>query len=318
MLSTLLGWLKTNNVEFRFDCRVIELKFSEGKVAGVIADGPGGRLQITAHAIIICTGGKSYSVTGSTGDGYKLAAAAGHRIEAPRPALVPLETEGDTARNMQGLSLKNVRAVLWINGRKQAEETGEMLFTHFGLSGPIILTLSGIAVDALRAHSPVEISIDLMPALDERTLDAQLVDDLNKHGKKQLENGFKLWLPSSMIPVFLDHLSLDPKKECHQVNSKERRKIVQLMKAIRFKVTGSRSFEEAVITAGGVKTAEVDAMTMESKLVKNLFFAGEILDLDGDTGGYNLQVAWSTGYAAGSSAGSSYKAETLVAKPQFL
>jgi predicted Rossmann fold flavoprotein len=302
VLSALLGWLKTNKVEFRFGCRVIELKISDGEATGVIADGPEGRVQIHAHRIIVCTGGKSYPATGSTGDGYGLAEAVGHRIEAPRPALVPLETEGGMARNMQGLSLKNVKALLWVNGRKQTEETGEMLFTHFGLSGPIILSLSRAAVDALRAHSPVEISIDLMPALDERALDTRLVGDLNKHGKKQLENALKLWLPSSMIPVFLDNLTLDPKKECHQVNSKERRKIVQLMKAIRFKVTASRSFEEAVITAGGVRTAEVNSMTMESKLVKNLYFAGEILDLDGDTGGYNLQVAWSTGYAAGAAA----------------
>jgi predicted Rossmann fold flavoprotein len=213
-----------------------------------------------------------------------------------------LETSDLTASKLQGLSLKNVKAILWVNGKKHSEDFGEMLFTHFGFSGPIILTLSRIAVDALRAGYPVELSIDLKPALDEQKLDARLIRDLNENGKKQLENAFRLWLPGSMIPVFFEKLSLDPKKECHQVSSKERRKIMLLMKEMRFKITGCRSFKEAVVTAGGINTTEVDSATMESKIVKNLYFAGEVLDLDADTGGFNLQVAWSTGFVAGKSA----------------
>lgn len=305
VLNALLRWLKTHNVEFRYGCRVSGLSISEGKVTGVTAEGAGGTIRIAAHCVVVCTGGKSYPATGSTGDGYKMAMAAGHRIETLRQALVPLETEGPIAGKMQGLSLKNVKAILWVEGKKKTEEFGELLFTHFGLSGPIILALSRFAVEALQARLPVEMSIDLKPALDERKLDARLVRDLNENGKKQLENVFKLWLPSSMIPVFFELLSLNPKKECHQVNSKERRKIMLLMKDMRFSVTGCRSFKEAIITAGGVSTSEVNSKTMESRLVKNLYFAGEVLDLDADTGGFNLQVAWSTGYVAGAAAADS-------------
>jgi predicted Rossmann fold flavoprotein len=302
VLNALLRWLDKYHVEFRYDCRVSDLLISEGKIAGALTEDAGKIVSIHADSVIICTGGKSYPATGSTGDGYKMAQSAGHTILPLHQALVPLETEGNLAARLQGLSLKNVKAVLWVNGKKQAEDFGEMLFTHFGLSGPIILTLSRIAVDALRTGQHVEISIDLKPALDEQKLDTRLIRDLNENGKKQLENAFRLWLPSSMIPLFFEVLSLDPKKECHQVSSKERRKILLMMKELRFKISGCRSFKEAVITAGGVNTTEVDSKTMESKLVKNLFFAGEVLDLDADTGGFNLQVAWSTGYVAGAAA----------------
>ncbi len=299
VLNALLRWLNKYHVEFRYESRVSDLLITDKKIKGVIIEDTGENQQIDATAVIVCTGGKSYPATGSTGDGYKLAQSAGHRIESLRPALVPLETGGDMAGTLQGLSLKNVKAILWVNDKKQAEDFGEMLFTHFGLSGPIILTLSRIAVDALRAGHQTEVSVDLKPALSEQKLDARLIRDLNENGKKQLENVFKLWLPSSMIPVFFKLLSLDPKKECHQVSSKERRKIMSLMKDMRFKITGYRSFKEAIITAGGVSIDEIESKTMESKLIKNLFFAGEVLDLDADTGGFNLQVAWSTGSVAG-------------------
>lgn len=304
VLNALLHYTNQGKVEIRYESRVTELLIQDGKVSGVLYENAETIHQIHAKAVIICTGGKSYPATGSTGDGYKLSQSVGHKIENLFQALVPLETANETAAKLQGLSLKNVSAKLWINGKKHTEDFGEMLFTHFGLSGPIILTLSRIAVEALRNGSQVEISIDLKPALDEQKLDARLIRDLNENGKKQLENAFKLWLPASMIPVFFEQLSLDPKKECHQVSSKERRKIMLLMKEMRFKITGCRSFKEAIITAGGVNTTEVDSKTMESKLVKNLFFAGELLDLDADTGGFNLQVAWSTGWVAGLAAAS--------------
>jgi predicted Rossmann fold flavoprotein len=177
-----------------------------------------------------------------------------------------------------------------------------MLFTHFGLSGPIILTLSRIAVAALQNNDKVEITVDLKPALDEQKLDNRLLRDLNEHGKKQLANIFRNWLPASMIPVFIEELKLDPEKVCHQVSSKERKQIRYLMKNLRFEVTKNRSFKEAIITAGGIPTKEITPKTMESRLVKGLYFAGEIIDLDAETGGYNLQIAWSTGWLAGNSA----------------
>jgi predicted Rossmann fold flavoprotein len=215
--------------------------------------------------------------------------------------LVPLITEGPLAGKLQGLSLKNVKVVVWSNGKKSGEAFGEMLFTHFGLSGPIILTLSRLVVDQLADKKKVEISVDLKPALDEQKLDNRLLRDLNEYNKKQLENIFKLWLPAKMIPVFLELTGIDPHKEGNQLTGKERRKIRVLMKDLRFTVSGHRSFKEAIITAGGISTAEIDSKTMESKLVKNLFFAGELIDLDADTGGYNLQIACSTAWLAATS-----------------
>jgi hypothetical protein len=214
---------------------------------------------------------------------------------------VPLETEGSIAQKLQGLNLRNVVAAIWVNDKKIAEEMGEMIFTHFGLSGPIILTLSRIAAQELKKQNKVEISIDLKPALDDQKLDARLIRDLNEHGKKKLANIFRFWLPASMVPVFLEILKTDPEKDCHQVSAQERKQIRNLMKNLRFKVSHNRSFKEAIITAGGVKTNEISPKTMESRLVKGLFFAGEMIDLDAETGGYNLQIAYSTGWLAGNS-----------------
>jgi hypothetical protein len=212
-----------------------------------------------------------------------------------------LETSGAVARKLQGLTLKNVRATVWVNDKKSGEDFGEMLFTHFGLSGPIILTLSRTVVDALQQKSKVEISIDLKPALDEQTLDARLLRDLDESGKKRIANLFRSWLPTSMIPVFIDLLGIDPEKEGHQLSSRERKRIRNLMKDFRFTITGHRSFKEAIITAGGVSTTEISSKTMESKLVSGLYFAGEMIDVDAKTGGYNLQIAYSTGWLAGRS-----------------
>ena len=268
-----------------------------GSVCGVQAN------SNTYHAdhVILATGGKSYPATGSNGEGYELARRAGHTVETPRPALVPLETAGDTAQKLQGLSLKNVRAVVWVNDKKTEEAFGEMIFTHYGVSGPIILTLSRFVVAELHQGNKVELVIDLKPALDEQKLDKRLLRDLNEHGKKRMGNIFRYWLPSGMIPVFMELLELDPEKVGHQVSSKERKKIRYLLKNFRLHISGHRSFKEAIITAGGIPTNEISARTMESKLVKGLYFAGEIIDLDAETGGYNLQIAYSTGWLAGES-----------------
>jgi len=176
-----------------------------------------------------------------------------------------------------------------------------MIFTHFGLSGPIILTLSRIVVDELQKKNKVEVTIDLKPALDEQKLDNRLIRDLNEHGKKKLGNIFRNWLPSSMIPVFTELLEVDPDKECHQVSAVERKKIRYLLKNLRFKIISHRSFKEAIVTAGGIPTKEIYPKTMESKFIKGLYFAGEVIDLDAETGGYNLQIAFSTGWVAGNS-----------------
>lgn len=295
VLRAILKWVNEAGAEIRCGLRVEKLVVENGAIVGVKSNGE----YFAAKKVILATGGKSYPATGSTGDGYELARQVGHTIEKPIPALVPLETKGSVAQNLQGLNLKNVKAVIWVDGKKAGEDFGEMIFTHFGLSGPIILTLSRIAVAALQNNKKVEITIDLKPALDEQKLDMRLIRDLNEHGKKQIGNIFREWLPASMIPVFIELLQLDPEKECHQVTGNERKQIRNLMKNLRFEVSHNRSFKEAIITAGGIVTSEISPKTMESKLVKGLYFAGELIDLDAETGGYNLQIAWSTGWLAG-------------------
>jgi predicted Rossmann fold flavoprotein len=300
--SGLMNWLSEYPVDILYRTTAEELIIREGKIRGLGILQDNKHKNIHAGKLILCTGGRSYPATGSTGDGYRLAAAAGHTINRVRPALVPLITAGDLTEKMQGLSLKNTNAVLWINDRKYREEFGELLFTHYGLSGPVILTLSRFAVQELDHQHKVEISLDLKPALDEQKLDTRLLRDIDSNGKKQVENLFHQWLPSKMIPVFLQELNIDGKKEAHQISSAERKSIRNLMKDLRFSVTGHRGFKEAIITSGGIATDEVDNRTMQSKLTEGLYFAGEILDLDGNTGGFNLQIAWSTAWLAAESA----------------
>jgi len=297
VLRALLKWVNETGVEICCNQRVEKLVVENDAIIGVKTNGE----FLAASKIILATGGKSYPATGSTGDGYELARQVGHTIEKPIPALVPLETKGGVAQKLQGLNLKNVKAIVWVEGKKAGEDFGEMIFTHFGLSGPIILTLSRIAVAALQSNKKVEITIDLKPALDEQKLDKRLIRDLNEHGKKQIGNIFREWLPASMIPVFIELLEIDPEKECHQISGNERKQIRNLMKNLRFEVSHNRSFKEAIITAGGIITSEISPKTMESKLVAGLYFAGEVIDLDAETGGYNLQIAFSTGWLAGNS-----------------
>ncbi|HZJ79849.1 MAG TPA: NAD(P)/FAD-dependent oxidoreductase [Dysgonamonadaceae bacterium] len=297
VLNALLQWVKNQNVEICCGYRVEELLVEENTVIGVKANGK----KFLCNHVIMATGGKSYPATGSNGEGYELARRVGHSVVKARPALVPLETKGDLAQKLQGLNLKNVKATVWVNGKKRADDFGEMIFTHFGLSGPIILTLSREVVRELQDKNRVEVSIDLKPALDEQKLDTRLIRDLNEHGNKKLLNIFKLWLPASMISVFIELLNIDTEKECNQVSSKERKQILYLMKNLVFKISNYRSFKEAIITSGGINTKEISQKTMESKIVKGLYFAGEMIDMDAETGGYNLQIAYSTGWLAGNS-----------------
>lgn len=297
----LMHWLKKNNVQVMLNASAQKLIVENNKIKGVRVRLENKNQDLFCQSLILCSGGKSYPATGSTGDGYKLAQEIGHTIITPRPALVPLEVTGDVASRLQGLSLRNIRAVLWVNDRKCKDEFGELLFTHFGLSGPVVLTLSRFAVEELDKKSKVRLSIDLKPALDEQKLDVRLQRDIDTHGKKQLGNLFREWLPAKMIPVFLDLLQLDPNKEAHQVNAKERKRILLLMKNLCFEVSNYRGFKEAVITSGGISTEEVDNKSMQSKIIQGLYFSGEILDLDANTGGFNLQIAFSTAWLAADS-----------------
>jgi predicted Rossmann fold flavoprotein len=298
VLKALLTWLEKYKVEIRCGHKVDKLLTQNHQITGVLAN----QTTFLADKVILATGGNSYPATGSNGEGYQLAKSVGHTIQTVLPALVPLETEGNVAQTLQGLNLVNVKAVVWVNQKKMGEDFGEMLFTHFGLSGPIILTLSRIVSQALQNKQTVEITIDLKPALDEQKLEARLLRDLNEHGKKKIESIFKFWLPASMVPVFIELLELDPDKECHQLTAKERNKIRHLLKNLSFKISRTRTFKEAIITAGGISTSEIASKTMESKIVQGLFFAGEVIDVDAETGGYNLQIAYSTGWLAGESA----------------
>lgn len=302
VVNALLKWLSPLPVTISFHEKTEDILFENHQVTGVISSKHGQRQEYKCDKVIVCTGGTSYPATGSSGDGYLFAKKAGHTVAQVLPALVPVETEGSVAPELQGLSLKNVNASVWSDGRKLKEEFGEMLFTHFGVSGPIILTLSRFIVREWQNKKNLELSIDLKPALDDLQLDNRLLRDLNEHGKKQVDNVFKLWLPGKLIPVFMRLTGIDGDKLCHQVTASERKKIRVLMKDFRLKISGYRSFKEAIITSGGVNISEIDFQTMESKIIKNLYFAGEVIDLDADTGGYNLQIAWSTGYLAGESA----------------
>lgn len=297
VLHALLRWVNELKVEIRCGHRVEKLIVENDTIKGLVTNGQ----TILTGKVILATGGKSYPATGSNGEGYELARKVGHSIEKAKPALVPLETEGDLAQKLQGLNLKNVKAIVWVNEKKGGEDFGELLFTHFGLSGPIILTLSRMIVNELHSNNKVELTIDLKPALDEQKLDKRLLRDLNEHGKKKIQNIFPAWLPAKMVPVFIDILGLDPEKEGHQISSKERKQIRHLLKNFRFRITNHRPFKEAIITAGGIPTIEISSKTMESKIISGLYFAGEVINLDADTGGYNLQIAYSTGWLAGDS-----------------
>ncbi|MGE5559403.1 MAG: NAD(P)/FAD-dependent oxidoreductase [Bacillota bacterium] len=251
-------------------------------------------------AVILATGGASYPGTGSTGDGYLLAQKTGHNIIAIRPALVPLEVAEAWAPDLQGLSLKNVEVVLQVNGKQIGREFGEMLFTHFGVSGPVVLTLSNtLASMGERWNHRAELSIDLKPGLSEEKLHARILRDFQKYRNKLLKNSLNELLPRTMIPVIIGQARLDPDKFVHSITKTERQMLVDLVKGLRLTVTGTRPLSEAIVTAGGINIREINAGTMESKLIKGLYFAGEIIDYHGKTGGYNLQGAFSTGYLAG-------------------
>ena len=307
VVMALINWIGQWRVKVLTGIGVKDIVTEHGRISGLNTEDDD---FIPAKAVIIATGGLSYPATGSTGDGYRLARSVGHTIIPTSPALVPLNTSDDIAPRLQGLSLKNVSASMWLEGRKKAELFGEMLFTHFGVSGPIILTLSREFVNARKADPSAELTliIDLKPALDAKKLDDRILRDLNSSGKKKFHSVLKGLAPgklAKLIPVLID---VDPEKFCHQVTSQERRRLRNLLKEFKMKIKGPCSIKEAIVTAGGVALKEVDSKTMQSKIVPGLYFAGEVLDIDGDTGGFNLQAAFSTGWLAGKSA-SQYKSD---------
>ncbi|SDG55220.1 hypothetical protein SAMN05216584_106145 [Selenomonas sp. WCT3] len=284
-------------VTIETDTAVKDILTQDGKIAGVRTKT--GAIY-KAEAVILCVGGASYPGTGSTGDGYAMAEALGHTIAPVRPSLVPLVAEDDWVREVQGLSLRNVRGTLRVDGEKVAEMFGEMMFTHYGVTGPIILSMSRTASEYLaEGDSFVELSINLKPALSEEKLDARIQRDFEKYQRKQLANALVDLLPHKLIGPVLDSAFLAPDKPVHQITVEERHRLVETLQDLTLVITDTRPLAEAIVTVGGVSVKEINPKTMESKLVPGLYFAGEVVDVDGYTGGYNLQAAFSMGAAAG-------------------
>lgn len=293
--------LECQNVYIYLNESVKKIKTDNGKVSGIITKN---NKEYVCDSVVLATGGASYPGTGSSGDGYEMVRMLGHTIEPLKPSLVPLEVEEEWVKELQGLSLKNVTATIVVDGEKVASEFGEMLFTHFGLSGPIILSLSKLVTQIKEKHINKEILIEvnLKPALTEEVLDKRIQRDFSTFARKQLKNGMDDLLPQKLIPVIIDLAYMDPDKPINQISRQERNRIIQQIAHLTFTITGPRPLSEAIVTAGGVRVKEINPKTMESKVVPGLFFAGEVMDIDGYTGGYNLQAAFSTGYVAGACA----------------
>ena len=286
--------LKNDNVEVKLNTTVQSLIIKENKACGVIVNGK----EISADNVILCTGGLSYPSTGSTGDGYEFAKKAGHRITDCTPSLVPFNIREEWVKDLQGLSLKNSAVTIYDEKKKLYSDFGEMLFTHFGVSGPMILSASG-NIKAGEFAKPLKLVIDLKPAMTEEQLDKRILRDFDENKNKQFRNSVSKLLPSKLIPIIIDLSGIDPDKKVNEISKEERSHFVHLLKNLTMTINGLRGWNEAIITKGGINVKDVNPSTMESKLVSNLFFAGEVLDLDAMTGGYNLQIAWSTGYLAG-------------------
>ena len=289
IISVLERCLKQYGVSIRQE-RATGLFVQEGRLVGVKTDCG----IISCNRAIVCTGGKSYPLTGSTGDGYRLASSVGHTIMEPRGSLVPLESNGDCAQ-MQGLSLRNTELKL-VDGKGKTvfRDFGELLFTHFGISGPMALSASA----HLKENEKYCVILDLKPALDEAKLDARFLRDFEKYANRSMENALADLYPHSMIPVLLKRCNISPSMQANSLTKQQRRLLLEQTKKFVIPITATRPVEEAIITRGGVNVKEVDPKTMQSKLVSGLYFAGEILDCDAYTGGFNLQIAWSTAYAA--------------------
>ena len=297
VLQLLLKLLKINNVVLRTDCNIKKVVHKNNLIDKIITDVD----EINASNYLIATGGLSYPKTGSSGDGYIWAKEMGHKIMPARPALTPVIVFEKWIKELEGLSLKNVTVSIYQNNKKCDERFGEALFTGNGLSGPIILDLSK-TIGTLLVAGSVDLFIDYKPALNFEKLDKRILRDLDRYGKKAMKNLLSELLPGKLIPIMLRLSGIDPEKKANTVSKEERRKLRQYLKQFPLTVKSLLGFSKAIITAGGISLKEIDPKTMRSKLIKNLYFSGEIMDLDGTTGGYNLQVCWSTGFIAGTSA----------------
>lgn len=283
-------------VNIKLHSKVIDVIFSNNKIEAVVLENG---TKIKGDCFIITTGGKSYPLTGSTGIGFDLAKKMGHTIIDPKPSLVPIEIEEAWVRELQGLSLKNIELKIKNKKSKKIVYTnqGEMLFTHFGISGPLVLSGSRFIKD----EEKFEISLDLKPALDDKQLDLRLQKDFKKYQNKDFKNSLDELLPKKIIPIIIELSGIDENKKVNSITKEERKTLLKLLKNLTFKVKGLRDIKEAIVTAGGVSTKEIDPSTMKSKIIDNLYFAGEVIDVDAFTGGYNVQIALSTGYLAGKS-----------------
>lgn len=297
VIKALAKAMRQNNVQVMLNHEVKELIIDNGVVKGVRTD----RGTIESENVIVATGGISYAMTGSTGDGYVFARSCGHSITQPVQGLVPLETRQKDITKIMGLSLRNVRLSLYHKERGNKalySDVGEMMFTHFGITGPLVLRASS-CIPTEAVYKDLYVLIDLKPGLDTVRLDKRLLRDFDKYSKKSLRNGLIDLMPSSLIPIIIQRAGLDEHMPVYSVTREERTRLVEVLKGFRLELEGLRKFNEAIITRGGIKVKEVNPHTMESKFIDNLYFAGEVLDLDSFTGGYNLQIAFSTGYLAG-------------------
>ena len=294
--NTFMKLMKHYGVDVHLEEPVKKILVDDGTVIGVVTD----KETYHADAVVIATGGKSYPATGSTGDGYILATQVGHTITDIRPSLVPIVTEESWVKDLMGLSLRNVELSVIAKNKVQATMFGEMMFTHFGITGPIVLSLSHTVGKLMRKKNigTIGLDINLKPALSPETLDKRLQKDFDLYSKKQLINGMKDLLPSRLIPLIIELAGIDPQKPINQISKEERQQIGYMLQHMPLTVKGLRPVEEAIVTAGGISLKEFNPKTMESKLVKGLYGAGEVLDIDAFTGGYNLQAAFSTGYVA--------------------
>lgn len=298
VIRALSGRLRELGVEVLLHEEVSGLLVEEGAVRGIRLKKSG--RKVAADAVIVATGGLSYPATGSTGDGYRFAKEEGHTVTELSPALVPFETKETVVKELQGLSLRNINVKILKGGKVLYEEFGEMLFTHFGVSGPVLLSASSYVAETLKKE-PLILSVDLKPALTEEQLDARLLRDFEEFKNKQFKNALIHLLPSKLVPVVVARSGIDPEKKVNEITRQERQQIIGQIKDFRLTLSGLRDYKEAIITQGGISVREVNPSTMESKKVKHLYFVGEVLDLDAVTGGFNLQIAWSTGYLAGMS-----------------
>lgn len=297
VIAVLQKVLKQQGAEIHLHSEVKRIRIEAEKVTGVyLMDGT----FVAGEQVIVATGGCSYVTTGSTGDGYRFAKEAGHKVTKLSPALVPFEAEEAWIKELQGLSLKNVSIKIEKNGKVLYDEFGEMLFTHYGVSGPLILSASS-AVNDYAGKMPLQMKIDLKPALEEEQLDKRILRDFEENQNRQFKNALSRLFPAKLTPVMINLSGISPEKKVNEITREERLHFVKMIKAFPLTLSGFRDFKEAIITRGGVSVKEVNPSTMESKLIKGLYFAGEVLDLDALTGGFNLQIAWSTGYLAGDS-----------------